>query len=761
MMGGMAFAELMGQFHPMLIHFPIAFWCVAFVVDLIAFCRGDERLGKFSLALLCLGTVISGFTGVSGIMAQVVEVRRGIPEDPTEYHERWALLTMGWFIAVTLFRLYYGPASARWIRWSLLASFAVGIAMLAYTAHHGGELVQTYGATVQGVEPLHEPSDEALQLVASRQKLSGREYSTMMHVAAGIMSVLLAVFLFVAQARPSIQEKVNAVTPWLLILGGVGLFVFSDTDSFPLDDQRGVFSDPEIIFHKVVSFLMIGCGWYGARRGIDRGRAVGRSIGLLSLAGGALLFTHIHSAAPYADVAIGVYMYHTVMASISLAIGVVKLSEEKFSLNPYWFPGLIAVEAVLLLTYTEGMPWFLGYERFLREGPHNEGFTSQVGRGRAELVYDPDSTRMQVYLYELREDKPWEVAAQPMAAKVFVGRRVTSATLLPSGPGRFEAPMPFLRGRKIFAVEIAVPGTGDRVEFEPWTVWKEGELRLRRPIERSCLFDPATDLGSAPICPTCGRASSKEIGASFAKWCCPVHATVGHGEQTTCALCGRWMQLNPRRPIRESAGSMTIADGKIRVSAGKLSALRGERGHVDVFGPHGYSHLHLNERDEAPVDLSRPGRYVFFASHVPEGGTLKVLRDEWNVPGASASAAVPGEGVTDGPYRISVRGHPYPPGPNDQSTLFVDVEKDGRPVLDLEPVEGMPAMCVVVSEDLETFECAHPVGKGALRFHWYPPKLGRYLVWLTFRHEGQTRTVAMSLIVSERALPRALDLGER
>ena len=49
---------------------------------------------------------------------------------------------------------------------------------------------------------------------------------------------------------------------------------------------------------------------------------------VFSLIGGALLFTHVHSNAPYANVAVGVYLHHTVMGFIALGIGAVKLAED-------------------------------------------------------------------------------------------------------------------------------------------------------------------------------------------------------------------------------------------------------------------------------------------------------------------------------------------------------------------------------------------------------------------------------------------------
>jgi uncharacterized membrane protein len=736
----MAFAEFLGQFHPILVHFPIALWVLAFVFDLISF--KDERFAKVGLLLLLIGTLISGFAGVTGIMAQVVEVRRGIPEEPTEYHERWALITMAWFIALSLVRIFHAPST------KTLIPFAIGLAMLTYTGYKGAEIVQEYGATVEGVETLREPTKEALQLLAARQDIESREYSSFMHHMAGIMSILLAIFLAVAHARPSLQAKVIAVTPWLLIAGGIGLFIFSDTDSFPLSFQRPWYKDPEVIFHKVVAFLMIGSGWVGVRRN----ETVGRSIGLLALAGGGLLFTHIHSVSPYSDVAIGVYMYHMVMASVAILIGVVKLVEERLRLTGYLFPALIAVEAVLLLTYTEGMPWFLGYKPMLRDGPDSDGLTSQIGDHRAMLVFEHHTLTLNVHFYQLDEDKPWDRPFEPIPGIVRAGRESTSILLKPKSPSHFVAEALFLRNASMFTLEI--PG----VEFEPWTSWKVGSPRIAKsPV---CPFEPTVKVFGN--CASCGRPGTKNY--SYADWICPEHHSISAGEQRTCPLCGRWLQLNPERASvtrLTSDGKIDIKPGLIHVKLNEtLEPLRAEYGHVDIVGPGFYAHEHLSPSGECAFTFPHGGRYVIFASVLPKGKSLTVLREEWNEPGTTPPFVQQwGEAVDVEGYRVAVFANPWPPGRGSEISLRFSVNRLGLPVMDLESVDGFGAMCTVVSEDGSYFDTAHPVS-GDLRFNTYFPHLGVYRIYFTFRHKGKTVTAPLSLKVSERRLPRAIDLGE-
>ena len=62
-------------------------------------------------------------------------------------------------------------------------------------------------------------------------------------------------------------------------------------------------------------------------------------------------------------------------------------------------------EAALLINYNEGLPWFLGYRYLSLIAPHH-GLIAPIGSARAELVFDPDSLRMDVYLLRQSDNEP-------------------------------------------------------------------------------------------------------------------------------------------------------------------------------------------------------------------------------------------------------------------------------------------------------------------------------------------------------------------
>src|SRR5206468_3615309 len=91
-------------------------------------------------------------------------------------------------------------------------------------------------------------------------------------------------------------------------------------------------------------------------------------VAVVALIGGGMLFTHVHTVAPYANVAAGVYIAHMVMGVVALSIAAARLLQDAL---PRWkqtlataFAVLMVAESVLLITYNEGLPWYIGYGRY-------------------------------------------------------------------------------------------------------------------------------------------------------------------------------------------------------------------------------------------------------------------------------------------------------------------------------------------------------------------------------------------------------------
>src|SRR5262249_2041183 len=145
--------------------------------------------------------------------------------------------------------------------------------------------------------------------------------------------------------------------------------------------------DREVQLHKLLALIMVSVGGWGLRRSVatkpaaaalDQGPAAprsdvqGKAVAIMALVGGGMLFTHVHTVAPYANVAAGVYIAHVVMGTTALAIGAARILEDSL---PRFRRGLALIlatllgfEGVLLVTYNEGLPWYIGYGRYNRWG---------------------------------------------------------------------------------------------------------------------------------------------------------------------------------------------------------------------------------------------------------------------------------------------------------------------------------------------------------------------------------------------------------
>src|SRR5439155_17055585 len=136
------------------------------------------------------------------------------------------------------------------------------------------------------------------------------------------------------------------------------------------------FRDREVQLHKSIAILLVIVGIIALRRGrtasdpanphprVSAASHQAKMVAVMALIGGGMLFTHVHTVAPYANVAAGVYINHVAMGLVALAIGAAKLWGRRKLL----FPALLGLEAFFLITYTEGLPLFIGIGHYNRWG---------------------------------------------------------------------------------------------------------------------------------------------------------------------------------------------------------------------------------------------------------------------------------------------------------------------------------------------------------------------------------------------------------
>ncbi len=172
-----------------------------------------------------------------------------------------------------------------------------------------------------------------------------------------------------------------------------------------------------------------------------------------------------------------------------------------------------------------------------------------------------------------------------------------------------------------------------------------------------------------------------------------------------------------------------------------------------------YRHLHpVRAADgtwSAPVELPEAGGYRIFADFTPD-----VRNAEGVTLGADLAAAgdarpepLPDTGrtVTVDGYEVTLDGA-LRPGAGSEITM--EVEKDGKPVTDLQPHLGAYGHLVALRAGDLGYLHVHPNGEPGdgrtkpgpgISFTATAPTKGAYRLFLDFRHEGKVRTAAFTV----------------
>ncbi|MES1195937.1 MAG: DUF2231 domain-containing protein [Steroidobacter sp.] len=129
--------------HPALVHFPIAFWCVATLHD-VGFTSGFINNGAFSWYCLILGCASALLTMATGWIdfSKLHTNLHGLAK------RHMLLMTSAWmsYLVALMTRTEHGaPVMPTWL--SYVCS-VTGFVLLLIGAWHGGELVYAHGAAV-------------------------------------------------------------------------------------------------------------------------------------------------------------------------------------------------------------------------------------------------------------------------------------------------------------------------------------------------------------------------------------------------------------------------------------------------------------------------------------------------------------------------------------------------------------------------------------------------------------------------------------
>lgn len=141
----------MTDYHPLIVHFPIALLIVGSIAELAGHLLKRDDLRHFAFWAIILGVASTGAAYLSGSMAEEqVEHLPGI-HSTLEMHEELATITLVTWIGLGALRILL--AGRQWLTSNIFYLYIVlllaGSVLLGTTGYWGGQLVYQHGAGVK------------------------------------------------------------------------------------------------------------------------------------------------------------------------------------------------------------------------------------------------------------------------------------------------------------------------------------------------------------------------------------------------------------------------------------------------------------------------------------------------------------------------------------------------------------------------------------------------------------------------------------
>ena len=141
----------MDNIHPLLVHFPIAFLSVFFVLDVIATLAKKPQWRAVAGWFLYVGTIAAVFTVIAGFMAADSVVHGGNVHEIMESHEHFGLSVLSLAIALSAWRIKSGGLIRGGANSLFLLLAAMLCVLMLLGADLGGLMVYQYGVAVKAV----------------------------------------------------------------------------------------------------------------------------------------------------------------------------------------------------------------------------------------------------------------------------------------------------------------------------------------------------------------------------------------------------------------------------------------------------------------------------------------------------------------------------------------------------------------------------------------------------------------------------------
>lgn len=144
--------EFLVNMHPVIIHFPIAFFVAYFLLEVAALVTKKDSLCKMAAIFLGAGVIFALIAVLTGnqaheVLKPVLRMKPSYIKEAIENHEQFATITLWFFFAMLVLRVYLlikKNLSPNW-RFVFFVLALLGMYFVYQTGILGGKLVYDFG----------------------------------------------------------------------------------------------------------------------------------------------------------------------------------------------------------------------------------------------------------------------------------------------------------------------------------------------------------------------------------------------------------------------------------------------------------------------------------------------------------------------------------------------------------------------------------------------------------------------------------------
>ena len=144
--------EFLVNMHPVIIHFPIAFFVAYFLLEVAALVTKKDSLCKMAAIFLGAGVIFALIAVLTGnqaheVLKPVLRMKPSYIKEAIENHEQFATITLWFFFAMLVLRVYLlikKNLSPNW-RFVFFVLALLGMYLIYQTGILGGKLVYDFG----------------------------------------------------------------------------------------------------------------------------------------------------------------------------------------------------------------------------------------------------------------------------------------------------------------------------------------------------------------------------------------------------------------------------------------------------------------------------------------------------------------------------------------------------------------------------------------------------------------------------------------